>query len=491
VVPAVKTILGTQWTGPRLTFLVTVIVSVLPIAGVSAVRLSKKPSAPPAIRSLAANAIEDSTKTGAVGPAIAVKGYQENHGLKPTGTVDAKMWRLLDSDAGPLLLTYTITRADEKGPFQPIPDDTLEKAKMKWLGFETPEQGLGEKFHSSPKLLAELNPGLKMDAVGIRINVPNVRHMAGGLALRVVASKSKRTVIAYGAGGRVLAQFPATMGDTHMIRCRLEIGRSQALCIIPGLTIIRNFSGTQTRNKRARYCRPARETPSAPSGSDSRKTLWNPWDAGSGAYPARRISWVHPLDQLGCRSTVAHGSARNTSRSRGIALRLRGCISGLFSVLLAVGATSSVLDMSPPIRGLAVAELRDMFQEVHNGHPHEAIDILEPRGTPVLAVVSGTVRKLFLSKPGGNTIYEYDEMGVYCYYYAHLDGYAEGLREGVRVERGEIIGFVGSTGNADSGAPHLHFAIFELGPERLWWRGKAIDPYPGLVAAVKRFAGTR
>src|SRR6202161_1271519 len=109
------------------------------------------------------------------------------------------------------------------------------------------------------------------------------------------------------------------------------------------------------------------------------------------------------------------------------------------------------------IRGLALADLRDMFQEVHNGHPHEAIDILEPRGTPVRAVVSGTVRKLFLSKPGGNTIYQFDEMGVYCYYYAHLDRYVKGLREEMWVERGEVIGFVGSTGNAAAGAPHLHF----------------------------------
>ena len=77
-------------------------------------------------------------------------------------------------------------------------------------------------------------------------------------------------------------------------------------------------------------------------------------------------------------------------------------------------------------------------------------------------------------------------MGVYCYYYAHLDRYVEGLREGMQVERGDVIGFVGSTGNADARAPHLHFAIFELGPERLWWKGKAVNPYPGLVAAVKR-----
>ncbi len=102
------------------------------------------------------------------------------------------------------------------------------------------------------------------------------------------------------------------------------------------------------------------------------------------------------------------------------------------------------------------------------------------------AVVSGNIRKLFFSIRGGVTIYQFDEMGVYCYYYAHLDRYAEGLREGKRIERGEIIGYVGSTGNADPSAPHLHFAIIELGPERQWWKGTAVDPYPGLVAAVKR-----
>jgi murein DD-endopeptidase MepM/ murein hydrolase activator NlpD len=167
-------------------------------------------------------------------------------------------------------------------------------------------------------------------------------------------------------------------------------------------------------------------------------------------------------------------------------LRLSVGIAWLMPVFLAVGATPSILEMTPPIRGLTLANLRDTFKEIHNGQRHEAVDIPEPRGTPVRAVVSGTVRKLFLSKPGGNTIYQFDEMGVYCYYYAHLAGYREGLREGLRIRSGEIIGFVGSTGNADSRAPHLHFAIFELGPERLWWQGKAVDPYPGLVAAVKR-----
>jgi len=167
-------------------------------------------------------------------------------------------------------------------------------------------------------------------------------------------------------------------------------------------------------------------------------------------------------------------------------LRLFVGIAGLLPVVLAVGAALSITEMTPPIRGLVLTNLRDTFEEIHSGHRHEAIDIPEPRGTPVRAVVSGSIRKLFLSKPGGNTIYQFDEVGVYCYYYAHLDGYAEGLHEGMPVKSGEVIGFVGSTGNADAHAPHLHFAIFELGPERLWWQGKAVDPYPGLVAAVNR-----
>lgn len=167
-------------------------------------------------------------------------------------------------------------------------------------------------------------------------------------------------------------------------------------------------------------------------------------------------------------------------------LKLRVCIAGLFAVFAAADGTSSILEMTPPIRGLLLANLRNTFEEVHSGLRHEAIDIIEPRGTPVRAVVSGTVQKLFLSKPGGRTIYLFDKEEEYCYYYAHLDGYAEGLREGMRVESGDVIGFVGSTGNADRRTPHLHFAIFELGPEKQWWKGKAVDPYQALVAAVKR-----
>ena len=160
------------------------------------------------------------------------------------------------------------------------------------------------------------------------------------------------------------------------------------------------------------------------------------------------------------------------------------------AALIAAAATlPSLREMTPPIHGLTAAELRDTFDEMHNGHRHEAVDILAPRGTPVVAVVPGTIRKLFLSKPGGTTIYEFDDAGVYCYYYAHLDRYAPGLREGQHVQRGEEIGFVGSTGNADPRVPHLHFAVFLLGPEKQWWTGTAVNPYSDLLEAVRRTGG--
>ena len=169
-----------------------------------------------------------------------------------------------------------------------------------------------------------------------------------------------------------------------------------------------------------------------------------------------------------------------------MALQLCVLISALLLAVLALGGTSSILEMTPPISGLTLANLRDTFEEIHNGHRHEAIDIIEPRGTPVRAVVRGTIQKLFFSVPGGNTIYQFDEVEEYCYYYAHLDRYADGLHEGISVQPGDIIGFVGSTGNADVRTPHLHFAIFALGPEKRWSRGTAVNPYPGLVAAVTR-----
>lgn len=109
---------------------------------------------------------------------------------------------------------------------------------------------------------------------------------------------------------------------------------------------------------------------------------------------------------------------------------------------------------------------------------HEAVDILAPRGTPVHAVDDGSVARLFLSRLGGITVYQFDPTGRFCYYYAHLERYAEGLREGQQLSRGDVIGYVGTSGNAPPNTPHLHFAIFALTPERHWWEGSPLDPWP-------------
>lgn len=167
-------------------------------------------------------------------------------------------------------------------------------------------------------------------------------------------------------------------------------------------------------------------------------------------------------------------------------LRRSAFVPALFLGLLGFALGSSLPDLYLPVDGLTPADIRDTFAEVHSGHPHEAIDIPRPAGTPVHAVVTGRIQKLFLSKPGGNTIYQFDDAAVFCYYYAHLERYAAGLHEGQRVERGTVIGYVGSTGNADPKAPHLHFAVFELGPEKQWWKGAVINPFPALLAAAKR-----
>lgn len=133
-----------------------------------------------------------------------------------------------------------------------------------------------------------------------------------------------------------------------------------------------------------------------------------------------------------------------------------------------------------PVKGVARRELVDTFRQSRGSRLHEALDIMAPRGTPVVAADDGSIAKLFTSKAGGLTIYQFDPTMTFSYYYAHLDRYASGLREGQYVARGDTIGFVGSSGNASESAPHLHFAVFRLTSPPQWWRGDPIDPYPAL-----------
>jgi murein DD-endopeptidase MepM/ murein hydrolase activator NlpD len=151
----------------------------------------------------------------------------------------------------------------------------------------------------------------------------------------------------------------------------------------------------------------------------------------------------------------------------------------------AVGAVPDLAPAGPPgkllvpVEGIKASELTDTFEQPRGTQRrHEALDIMAPKGRRVLAAADGKVVKLFTSKPGGLTVYQFDPTGTYAYYYAHLDRYAEGLKEGAVLKRGDLVGYVGSTGNADPGAPHLHFALFALTPEKQWWKGTPVNPFP-------------
>jgi len=143
----------------------------------------------------------------------------------------------------------------------------------------------------------------------------------------------------------------------------------------------------------------------------------------------------------------------------------------------AVATTGAAKDLRVPIDGSDIESWKGGFAEQRGSRPHEAVDILAARNTPIHAVTDGTIAKLFVSKAGGNTIYELDPTGQFAYYYAHLERYEDGLHDGQSVKKGDVIGYVGTSGNAPPGTPHLHFGVFQLGDDRRWWQGRAIDPY--------------
>ena len=162
-----------------------------------------------------------------------------------------------------------------------------------------------------------------------------------------------------------------------------------------------------------------------------------------------------------------------------------------WALLVSAASSSLALDTTSandlgrlliPVEGVAAADLHDTFGSARGGHRHGAIDIPAARGTRVRAVADGRVVKLFSSVPGGLTIYQFDSSDRFAYYYAHLDSYADGLKEGMSIRRGDLIGYVGTTGNAPKNAPHLHFAVFRLESDRKWWKGEAVNPFDALQA---------
>lgn len=137
------------------------------------------------------------------------------------------------------------------------------------------------------------------------------------------------------------------------------------------------------------------------------------------------------------------------------------------------------LKLIVPVAGVKPGQLLDTFADARSeGRVHDAIDIPAPAGTPVLAAVDGEVLKLFQSERGGTTIYQLSADRKLVYYYAHLQRYADGLAAGKFVKQGEMIGYVGDTGNAGVGNFHLHFSISIVADPKRYWEGTNINPYP-------------
>jgi murein DD-endopeptidase MepM/ murein hydrolase activator NlpD len=152
------------------------------------------------------------------------------------------------------------------------------------------------------------------------------------------------------------------------------------------------------------------------------------------------------------------------------------------------GVTDADLDalwarqLMVPIEGRAPADVRDDYEARRGGRLHLALDLLAPRGTPVLAADDGRIGRLGTTPVGGNIIYATDPDGRFVYYYAHLERHARGLAVGDRVRKGQVIGYVGTTGNAPADTPHLHFQVMRRSDGRAWWVGPPINPRPFLAA---------
>lgn len=175
-----------------------------------------------------------------------------------------------------------------------------------------------------------------------------------------------------------------------------------------------------------------------------------------------------------------------TTRADG-AVEAAGDKARVDGVTVAEGLVVGPSGLAIPVAGVKAAQLQDTFTQARAGgaRVHDAIDIMAPEGTPVLAAAPGTVEKLFFSQGGGGiTAYVRSDDRRWSYYYAHLRNYAPGLAEGQRVERGALIGFVGYTGNASPGGPHLHFAINRMGEGEQWYQGSPINPYPLLAGKL-------
>ncbi|MDE3153354.1 MAG: M23 family metallopeptidase [Gemmatimonadota bacterium] len=155
-------------------------------------------------------------------------------------------------------------------------------------------------------------------------------------------------------------------------------------------------------------------------------------------------------------------------------------------------ATLASHDLLLPVAGVSPDRLEDSFDAAREGdRVHHAIDIPAPRGTPVLAADDGRVLRVSSNHLGGLTVYTIDRSGEFVFYYAHLEGYARGIKAGNFVVKGDTLGFVGTTGDAPDNLPHLHFQILRMPPNGRYWEGDPIDPFPLLSERGTHILGSR
>jgi len=184
-------------------------------------------------------------------------------------------------------------------------------------------------------------------------------------------------------------------------------------------------------------------------------------------WPARSDRSVEWPARRACLTTVA------------LTFIVGGCGAGaprVPTVPAPLAADSIPPELMVPIQGVAPARVPDTFSATRGGRTHRAIDFLAPRGTPVIAVADGQVYRLRSTGPGGLAVYATDSTRRWMFYYAHLDRFRDGLAEGMKLAQGDVIGFVGTTGNAPSDTPHLHFQLMHARFDTRWWDGEALDP---------------
>lgn len=144
----------------------------------------------------------------------------------------------------------------------------------------------------------------------------------------------------------------------------------------------------------------------------------------------------------------------------------------------AASAVARPSELLFPVPAVSPAAMADSFHDARGQRLHHAVDIMAPRHSEVVAVADGSIARLTSSASGGIAVYEWSAGQRFVYYYAHLQGYTPGLVEGQTVRRGQVLGYVGTTGNAPANTPHLHFAIARVERPNQWWGGTPLDPYP-------------